>query len=461
MAPFAMSQTGNRRLDSWKEIAGYLKRDVRTAMRWAKERGLPVHRTLGGRRSSVCAYSAEIDAWFEVLPAGSLASGEQPNGVHGPPAEASARVATPPRPAGASRWLWASVGAIVALGLVAAITLLTSAEFASGPPVRADFAGNSIRAWDASNRMVWQYRFPKTLARVTTNDAARPGDVRVYDLFGNGKKEVLAVARFAPNQSADEIPTDVLYCFSQSGKVLWKYSPNVTLNFGSRRYGPPWALSHMVVSDNPGPKTIWLLGVAPVWSKSFVAQIDAHGHASIQFVNSGGLVSLNRIATPRGSYLWIGGFNDEYDSGSLAIMRDDQPFASSPQTPGTRYACIGCPPGAPLAYFVFPHYEIGRLLNPVDYIENIFPDGNVVQIVQSEVSRNDTVIYEFSNTISPALMNVSYSETFWPHYQELLKEGKIHVPLSKCPDRLHPPPVRVFENGAWHTVQVTTDYWRR
>jgi hypothetical protein len=30
------------RLDSWKEIAAHLKRDVRTVQRWEKEHGLPV-----------------------------------------------------------------------------------------------------------------------------------------------------------------------------------------------------------------------------------------------------------------------------------------------------------------------------------------------------------------------------------------------------------------------------------
>ena len=32
----------NGRLDSWKEIARHLGRDVRTVMRWERERGLPV-----------------------------------------------------------------------------------------------------------------------------------------------------------------------------------------------------------------------------------------------------------------------------------------------------------------------------------------------------------------------------------------------------------------------------------
>jgi Tol biopolymer transport system component len=50
-------------LESWKEIAAHLKRDVRTVMRWEKSEGLPVHRYLHQARSSVYAYPSELDAW--------------------------------------------------------------------------------------------------------------------------------------------------------------------------------------------------------------------------------------------------------------------------------------------------------------------------------------------------------------------------------------------------------------
>src|SRR5947199_8842789 len=54
------------RLDSWKEIAAYIGRDIRTAMRWEKERGLPVHRVPGdGTRQPVFAYKDELDEWLE------------------------------------------------------------------------------------------------------------------------------------------------------------------------------------------------------------------------------------------------------------------------------------------------------------------------------------------------------------------------------------------------------------
>lgn len=50
-------------LDSWKAIAAYLNRDVRTVRRWEASEGLPVHRHKHLVRSSVYAYPGELEAW--------------------------------------------------------------------------------------------------------------------------------------------------------------------------------------------------------------------------------------------------------------------------------------------------------------------------------------------------------------------------------------------------------------
>jgi TRAP transporter TAXI family solute receptor len=55
----------DERLDSWKEIAAYLKRDVATVRRWEKREGLPVHRHLHHKLGSVYAYRSELDSWLE------------------------------------------------------------------------------------------------------------------------------------------------------------------------------------------------------------------------------------------------------------------------------------------------------------------------------------------------------------------------------------------------------------
>jgi Tol biopolymer transport system component len=51
------------RLDSWKEIAAHLHRDVTTVQRWEKREGMPVHRHLHDRMGSVYAFPAELEAW--------------------------------------------------------------------------------------------------------------------------------------------------------------------------------------------------------------------------------------------------------------------------------------------------------------------------------------------------------------------------------------------------------------
>src|SRR3972149_903510 len=54
----------DERLDSWKEIASYFKRDVTTVQRWEKREGMPVHRHLHNRLPSVYAYRSELEAWW-------------------------------------------------------------------------------------------------------------------------------------------------------------------------------------------------------------------------------------------------------------------------------------------------------------------------------------------------------------------------------------------------------------
>src|SRR5215813_4542144 len=54
------------RLDSWKEIAAFLRRDVRTVQRWEKKEGLPVHRHQHDKLGSIYAFRAELTEWFHT-----------------------------------------------------------------------------------------------------------------------------------------------------------------------------------------------------------------------------------------------------------------------------------------------------------------------------------------------------------------------------------------------------------
>jgi pentatricopeptide repeat protein len=58
-------RTSEDRLDSWKEIAAYLGRDVKTVQRWEKRERMPVHRHVHDKRGSVYALGPELDSWIQ------------------------------------------------------------------------------------------------------------------------------------------------------------------------------------------------------------------------------------------------------------------------------------------------------------------------------------------------------------------------------------------------------------
>jgi adenylate cyclase len=80
------SDREDERLDSWKEIAAYLKRGARTVQRWEREEGLPVHRLQHETLGSVYAYRSELDRWWAARTPGGTA----------PPAAGEASVAVLP-----------------------------------------------------------------------------------------------------------------------------------------------------------------------------------------------------------------------------------------------------------------------------------------------------------------------------------------------------------------------------
>jgi len=66
--PDAPVESAIDRLDSWKEIAAYLRRDVRTVQRWEARNGLPVHRHTPepAKGRPVHAYRSELDQWLHA-----------------------------------------------------------------------------------------------------------------------------------------------------------------------------------------------------------------------------------------------------------------------------------------------------------------------------------------------------------------------------------------------------------
>jgi tetratricopeptide (TPR) repeat protein len=100
------------RIDGWKSIGAYFGRDRTTAIRWARERDMPVRRIPGGKNATVYALRHELDQWAHGV-------------AEVAPAEVEAAVAPLPAPAlrKPRRWIGWAAGVALAGGSLGALTL--------------------------------------------------------------------------------------------------------------------------------------------------------------------------------------------------------------------------------------------------------------------------------------------------------------------------------------------------
>ncbi|MGH9829867.1 MAG: hypothetical protein ACREDR_42190, partial [Blastocatellia bacterium] len=217
-----MAEAHVRKLTSWKEIASYLARDVRTVQRWEKEFGLPVHRVAGMRSHSVYASTDEIDTW--------VAGGGVPHvdAVAGQSAHRGARL----RVTG----LGLSLMLVVAFGLL----WLTRRGSAS---VRFTLEESRVVAWTGDGKSSWSYDFGQPTW--TTSSEEKLQRIQVLDAPRADQKEVMVMAPLCM-QLKGELSTDTLYSFSVRGKLLWSHRFDEKIRFGGREYGPQWLFGAMM-----------------------------------------------------------------------------------------------------------------------------------------------------------------------------------------------------------------------
>ncbi len=122
-----------KRLDSWKEIAAYLNRDVTTVQRWEKREGMPVYRHVHDKRGSVYAVSQELDSWLENRRS---VEEEQPEVIRLTEDFRPHSAAT--RRGWSTRTMWWVVAAVVCVGLAAGYVVWRGHERVSaGPQIRS------------------------------------------------------------------------------------------------------------------------------------------------------------------------------------------------------------------------------------------------------------------------------------------------------------------------------------
>jgi hypothetical protein len=434
----------DRRLDSWKEIAEYVGRDVRTAIRWERERGLPVHRVPGGRRGAVFAYRHEVDGWLRGPGAAPGRNGD------GKPAGESAPPVVPAGPTGFA-WRRPALLAVFAVALLgtAAWALrvglgLPGLSVGSHAVDEVRFAGREIVARAAGTEL-WRHDFGRAVVRISRNGPGRP--FAVADLDGDGHRELLVSVTFARESAAAE---DELFCFSSEGQVLWSYVDRAPLVFRGGTYGPPFWYGNVVAYRADGEWRVAWSQLHNVWWPARVSLLDARGRPLGAFVHSGSIYDLAVAEGPGGPLLLAGGISNARRAAMLAVLDGRRIAGRSPEPAGSPYECLACEAGEPLRYFLFPPSDITAA---VDYPYNATAEIRVVgerieaHTYEALPDPGARLIFGFSRDLR--LVSAAASDS-WALHDRLQREGRLDHAAKDCPFYRNPPAVRSWDpSGRW------------
>jgi hypothetical protein len=158
-----------RTLNSWKEIASYMGRGVRTVQRWHETLHLPVYRINStNKRSPVFAYQQELDQWMQQRAKQSFSGNQSFPEAHELQTKPSVALKTKRwlREVSRSKLLAAQLEqkrfTFLSTDLDTALTLATIAAGASHPGRRKRNEANARRALDAVLKLFNKSHLPET-----------------------------------------------------------------------------------------------------------------------------------------------------------------------------------------------------------------------------------------------------------------------------------------------------------
>lgn len=440
----------NDRLDSWKAIAEYLNRDIRTLRRWEEE-GLPVRRVPGGRGNSVFAFKSEIDAWLRASgpdrpkPAIATVAPVKPPVVL---SEAAPVIAPPPAATPRSSKLPRRALATAVVFAVIFFGWKTFAPNAAPEQLDIRMSGKGLVVSGPKGDELWRYDFPETeISTISTMSAP-------WFLGRGARPAIFAMTSYQETIADKSSHSGLLRQFSLDGKLQQTFEMQDRWTFGGKTYESPWALTDFKVDDSFGHRQVAVAGHHYTWWPSIVTVLDERFQRQGTFVNSGWVDNLRWLSPDR---LAISGFNEALDGGMLGVLNVHDIDGSSPEAPGSPFVCDDCRPGLPENYVVFPRSELNRVTGSRFNRTFVEVVANRIIARSDEVAREDDfggmveAVYEFSTDMT--LLRATYGSRYWDKHRALEMEGRLKHSREACPEREGPPIVKVWTKaGGWRDV---------
>jgi hypothetical protein len=437
------------RLNGWKEIALHLGKGARTVQRWEKLYGLPVHRIGREGGEIVFAFRDEIDRWLAATDR-ERDGDEIPSLREASPDRADAGPAPPPAPRESApiparrRRGWTVAGMLLALGGVGfggwlalrrTPTVNTrKARSANHQPTSWRLANEALTAFDADGGLVFEHQFGFAL-QDNGSSGTWPSErgsppVLIVDLDSDGRNEVLVKA------NATERAQRRLYCFEADGRLRFVHQPTGTRRFGNDVYAEPWLVHRIFLTAGPdGARRVWAVFTHGFLFPSVLEELDARSGAVRQEYWSNGYIEHVHEGTWAGRpVVLVGGGNNDFRAASLAVFPPD---GVSGATPAVRsaYACRDCPPGDPVALFIFPSLCMSRLAGEATVLDAWVEHSDRIRVIVAQRYGPSGGATYYTLGPDGAVLSAEISREFQAAHAVLERQGILDHPFGPSDDR--------------------------
>lgn len=394
-----------KKLNSWKEIAGYLDVSVRTAIRWEKQYGLPVHRIDDSANARVFALESDLDEWQ------------------------LSRAINPKK----NRKIYKLRLILFILVPVLVIFIFLFFSLFSKKPDPLDFRieRSTLFALGEKGNILWDYDFK--IESLSNNDTYHNNAnykrkfgfsrelpyIIIQDFDNNGLNEVL----FGVKAQGDINEGEIFY-FSHDGKREWTLKLGKELTLGSHTYHKTYGLKGLFIRDidNDGNLEIFIISRHRDEHPTQLLVLNHDGKRIGEYWNAGRLTDYE-FADLNGDgqeELLLVGVNNEYGKAILIVFDVSNINGASPQT-SSDYKYEESNFGSEKYYLLFPRTVVDLVIQPSKESINLIEIKDNQKIFLTTLGSNINFVLNFDLEIE----EVRFSDSFRKKYSDFQFEGKI------------------------------------
>jgi len=436
-------------LTTWKEIASYLDRDVRTCRRWEKKYGLPVHRMEGTAKSSIFAYKDELDKWLR----------KRLNEKYTPRHIFSRK----------AKWhkslylLFFIIGIavlIISFILIRASTPVSPADFKieESELIILNAKGKELWRYDTGIENIVEEKLYREHFQFKRNREDGPGTrdlphIIIKDINNDNTSEVLF-----STQTQNEFNEGLLFCFDHKGNHMWKFEVGNEMKFGPKVYSQDYRIHGFEVCDldNDGKLEIIVISPQNPYFPTQLVILNAEGKLLGEYWNSGRLADIDFVDLDEDGRkeIIVVGMNNEYKKGCLVVFDSTLIKGSSPQKDNF-YKCSELEPGSEKLYVLFPRTDVDKIEYLVEAIITVDILKNNRLSLLTQMSR---ILYELNYKLQ--LQDVRFSHKFEQMHKKARREGKIKSELNDEYKRNIEKGLLYYDGENWSSKRAISNPWK-